>query len=181
MYRHLWLSCALACVFFSALLHSAPAGAHDPGLSFAELQITEQGIWVSLSFAIGDIESLVTMDADHDGVVSGTEFAAARPGLQALADGALEVRVDEHLLPPQVVAIKLEQGDALVFQLKFPPRPGALLRVSSPLIAKLARGHRQYVSVRDKKERASSGIISGTQPTLDFRLRRADLGRPLKR
>jgi hypothetical protein len=125
------------------------AGAHDPGLSLASLRLSPTQLTAHLTFARRDIETRLPIDTDHDGTVTAAEFAAARPHLDLLAPGMLDISVDDQSVAAQHTAIELDQSDAIHVQLDFPLPTGTRLNVSSPLIAQLARGHRQYVSVRD--------------------------------
>ena len=125
------------------------AGAHDPGLSLASLRLSPTQLTAHLTFARRDIETRLPIDTDHDGTVTAAEFAAARPHLDLLAPGMLDISVDDQSVAAQHTAIELDQSDALHVQLDFPLPTGTRLSVSSPMIAQLARGHRQYVSVRD--------------------------------
>jgi hypothetical protein len=125
------------------------ACAHDPGLSLASLRLHHTQLTAHLTFARRDIETRLPIDTDHDGTVTTAEFAAARPHLYLLASGMLDIRVDDQGVAVQHTAIELDQSDALHVQLDFPLPTGVRLSVSAPMIAQLARGHRQYVSVRD--------------------------------
>ncbi len=129
--------------------------AHDPGLSAAALRMTDSELTAHLTFARRELESLVPIDADHDGSVSAEEFAIARPHLDAMAPRLVEVRVDGLRIEGQVTAVQLDPSDALNFYLRFPRPSGSQLHVNASILPKLARGHRQYVSVRD----AAGGLI----------------------
>ena len=124
------------------------AGAHDPGLSLASLRLSPTQLTAHLTFARRDIETRLPIDTDHDGTVTAAEFAAARPHLDLLAPGMLDISVDDQSVAAQHTAIELDQSDAIHVQLDFPLPTGTRLSVSSPMIAQLARGHRQYVSVQ---------------------------------
>jgi hydrogenase/urease accessory protein HupE len=138
--------CSLLCSLVAAVY------AHDPGLSAAALRLTDNHIVAHLTLARREIEMLVPIDADHDGSVTGEELAAARPGLQALAHNLLAISSAGQAGSAQITAIELDQSDALHFWLQFPSLPGAQLHVTVPIIAQLARGHRQYLSVRDARD-----------------------------
>lgn len=113
--------------------------------------MAESQISAHLTFARRDIESLITIDTNRDGSVSDTELSAALPHLQILASGMIEISVDNQRIAAQVASVELDQSDALHFRLDFSGKSCSQLNVSTPIITKLARGHRQYVSVRDKQ------------------------------
>jgi hydrogenase/urease accessory protein HupE len=111
---------------------------------------------VHLSFSRLDIERLVAIDADADSRIAAQEVAAVRAQLEDLARQALEVRFDGRVAPASDVSIALDQSDAVHFRVSFSGRPGARVSIRSTLVTRLARGHRQYLSLRD----ASGGVLA---------------------
>src|SRR5215813_2009634 len=83
-------------VLFIFLLVDADVSAHDPGLSAAELQLSNGSLTVELSFASVDIETLTAIDTDHNQEISAAEFLAAKGSLEQLARGAMAIYVDGH-------------------------------------------------------------------------------------
>ncbi len=132
------------------LVVACPAHAHDPGLSAAELKVGESGLAVHLTFARRDMEAIIAIDADGNGSVSAAEFAAARPQLESLANTAIEISADGQRLSAKRAAIELDDSDALHFRFAFQQQAGSRIGMSVPIIAELARGHRQYLTVRDE-------------------------------
>ena len=166
--RARWADAGLRLVFFGFITTAALA--HDPGLSTATLRVRGDTIAVHLTFARADIERLVPLDADQDGMVTPSEFQAARPGLEALARQALKLTMDGVAVPAQTPVPQLMAADGLDFDLNYPLR-GTRLGVSSELISRLARGHRQYVIVRDAQEqRLGDGLFHAAQHTLAVEL-----------
>lgn len=141
--------CTILFALLGGLVHAASA--HDPGLSIAGLSLADHEIAVHLTFARREIESLVRMDTDATDSVSATELVAVRPRLRMLGRDAVALSVDGQPLVAQVATVELDKSDALHMRLNFPRPPGARLRVSMPIIAQLARGHRQYIAVQDAK------------------------------
>lgn len=132
------------------LVLACPAHAHDPGLSVAELKVGDSLIAVHLTYARRDIEAIIPIDTDGDGAVSVAEFASARPHLERFGSGAIEISVDEQRLSAEPAAIELDDSDALHFRLALRLQAGSRIGISVPIITTLARGHRQYLSVRDE-------------------------------
>lgn len=125
--------------------------AHDPGLSVADVRITDHQIEASLTFARRDIESLITIDTNRDGLATPAEIDAVLPHLRTLANSFIEISAGNRQIAAQGVAIKPDQSDALHFEVHFLRKEDLLFIVGMPILKKLARGHRQYMSVRDKK------------------------------
>jgi hydrogenase/urease accessory protein HupE len=131
------------------LLAAVSAFAHDPGLSLLELKVGPQGLTAQTTFARGEIALLVPLDLDRNGTITPSEFDAARPQLEALARDALILQLDGKPLAPAAAAAALVEGDALQLALNFPAPTGERLKITSPLLARLARGHRQFLTIRD--------------------------------
>ncbi len=150
------------------LAWSAPARAHDPGLSALELRPEGDALAARLTLSWLDAARLVPLDADGDGSVSPTELEAARPALEALALGAIEVRLAGRTLSPSEPRIELDASGAVHLWLLFrspagtqkPPSAathtpdgliaaGTGLQVRVLLLERLPRGHRTYLSLRD--------------------------------
>jgi len=163
--------CLTTCTVVFSLLFSLidSAHAHDPGLSAANVRMADSQISAHLTFARRDIESLIPIDTDRDGSVTAAEFDAALPLLKMLTSSMMEISIDNQRVAAQVASVELDQSDALHFQLNFPQKVGSQLSVSMPIIAKLARGHRQYVSVRDKKENlVAECILNANNPVFEL-------------
>jgi len=123
--------------------------AHDPGLSSAELRLESGWLVAHLTFARGDIEPLVVIDADKDGRATPAEFAHAWPRLAALGLELIEARFDGAPVVTQEVTVQLDESNAIHFRLAFPERGASRLSLRSTIIARLARGHRQHFLLRD--------------------------------
>lgn len=143
------------CILPEVFWGIGPVWAHDLGLSVADLRLTESQVIAHLTFARRDMETLVPMDADLDGVVVAAEFAAAYPQLAALADDILVVQIDGQRLSTESTAIELDESDALHIRYTLARQPGTRLSVSLPVIVRLGRGHRQYAAVRN----AQGGLL----------------------
>jgi hydrogenase/urease accessory protein HupE len=126
--------------------------AHDPGLSSAALRVNGKTINAHLTFSRIDVERLVWLDLDRDGKVSPQEFQSTRAQLEALGPNVLKLAMNAEALSLRTCAIQLDPGDGVAFDLSYLARC-THLSVSSELISSLARGHRQYLTVRDEQNR----------------------------
>lgn len=125
--------------------------AHDPGLSAADLRIEGSRVVANLTLARGDVESVARIDTNSDGESTQQEFEAARPGLEDLAASSLELRMDSRLASVSDASVRLGESNAIHFLVTFDFEPGSELSVRSLLIGRLARGHRQYISIVDER------------------------------
>jgi hydrogenase/urease accessory protein HupE len=147
---------AILLILALLILATASAFAHDPGLSAVRLKLDGKKIAVRLTLARADITIIAPMDADRDGRITPSEFEAARARLESLARESFALSLDGSGLPPSAVAVNLDEGDAIHFDLEFPPARGSRLILRSLLIDKLPRGHRQFLSLLDAGDNAQS-------------------------
>lgn len=125
--------------------------AHDPGLSVAKLRIEDGTLWADLTFALADIQTLQFLDVNGDGRVTVAEFQGAHPSLDRLARDSLRVRIDGRSMTVNRAEIRFDTSQAVHFRVVYSLSPhGGILSVNSVLVNRLAFGHRQYVSVRDR-------------------------------
>lgn len=144
-------NCFAIIALLTGLFCASPVFGHDPGLSVVEISLSNNGLQARITFARRDIEVLVAMDIDHDGAVSDVEYTASYPRLQSLGAELLAVDIDARRMLPQSVDIVLDESDALHYRLAYANVLGSEFTVESTIIAKLRRGHRQYLVVKDQK------------------------------
>ena len=133
------LICRLTLILITA--QSGFSFAHDPGLSFAELSVNEYRIEAHLVFAKSDLESIVVMNADQDGNIN------INSDLGMLAGEVLKITQGEQQLKAEIDSLKMAEKDALHIRLNYPLINTETLTIKSKLLSRLARGHRQYLSV----------------------------------
>ena len=123
--------------------------AHDPGLSAADVRIEASRVVANLTLARGDVETIVGIDSNHDGEISPSEFDAVRPKLEDLGASALDLRIDGRSASVSSASVRSGESNAIHFTVSFEREAGSEVSVRSLLVARLARGHRQYVSIAD--------------------------------
>ncbi|MGH9835726.1 MAG: HupE/UreJ family protein [Blastocatellia bacterium] len=139
---------ALCLLLVLIILAAASAFAHDPGLSAAELNFDSGQLVAQITFSRAEIAMIAPMDADRDGQITQPEFDAARAQLESLARESFALNVDGNEITATALSVKLGDGDAIHFDLQFPAPQGSKLVVRSSLFDQLARGHRQFLSLR---------------------------------
>jgi hydrogenase/urease accessory protein HupE len=139
----------LCLVLVYALVAAVSVYAHDPGLSNADLRLGDRALTARIVFAREEIAMLIPMDADHDGEITRAEFGAASLQLDELAREIFLIEIDGEKIAPEKVSATLGESNAVHFDLSFRSSASGRLRVSTPLIARLARGHRQMLTIRD--------------------------------
>jgi hydrogenase/urease accessory protein HupE len=155
-----------SCLFLSLL--AAQLLAHDPGLSNVELRMAGGQLIAFLAYARPEIETLVPIDANRDGTVTTEEFEAARPKLEELARQALEIKSNGVALEPLAVKASLGAVNDVEFYLTYFGDVKLPLAARSLLLPKLARGHKQMISLRDDQgEAVGEQILDEQHDTFD--------------
>lgn len=124
------------------------AHAHDPGLSRTNIQLHETGTVIHMVFARQDIEALVSMDTNGDRSVTADEFSAVRNRLRATLAAEVEIRDAKGIVQPRSVGVEQVPNDAVTVELYYDNINASEIQIHLPLIARLARGHRQYLTVK---------------------------------
>ena len=116
-----------------ALGFQASTAAHDPGLSALDVRVLPDRVVATLSLAPGDARLLVSERGD---------------ALEAIALDSIEVVLDGARLPGRVEGRSTESETGGTVVLAFDGGIGARLTVRSSVPARLARGHRELLTVR---------------------------------
>jgi hypothetical protein len=127
------------------------AWAHDPGLSVVTGRVAGEVLSIHMAMARSDVERLVTLDTDHDGKVTETEFQAALPRMEAEARNVFKLTSEAGLLPISEATVQHDERDGIHFILTFHGASPGQLTIRSLLLDALPRGHRQFLSIRDQK------------------------------
>jgi hydrogenase/urease accessory protein HupE len=130
---------------------ASSAQAHDPGLSTAALKVFPDRLEAEVTFARADIEALVPLDQDRDGKVSQLEWDSAQPQLEKLSREALKVLMNGDPVVITGSDFQLDENNNFRISGVFPSRSAKALKIESPLIPRLARGHRQFMTLVDEQ------------------------------
>lgn len=147
--RHLRDTFPVLAIALLVLGLSAPALAHDPGLSTATVQIKPGRVEAVLIFSIVDAAQLVPMDKNHDGQLSPDELESGAEQLRAKGADALEIRLDDQLATPSEIRCRFDESQNATVYLKVPTKPFSKLVLRSKWMASLPPGHRQFLSIEN--------------------------------
>jgi hydrogenase/urease accessory protein HupE len=155
------LGIALVCIVGLAV----PAGAHDPGLSAVDIVVSGNHVSAVLTVARADAQPLASGSKD---------LAAALAGI---AVDTIAIASDGRTLPGSVVSVASED-DAVRVRLGYAGTVGkdATLTVVSQFPARLARGHRQFVTVREGRRIRAERLLDARSGPLVL-ARPSDAGR----
>ncbi|HEY5770880.1 MAG TPA: HupE/UreJ family protein [Terrimicrobium sp.] len=158
----------LAALFTSA---ASLAHAHDPGLSTATLKVFPDRLEAEVIIPQADLEALVPLDANHDGLVSPEELGHARPNLEPLLDEALTVRVNGAAIVITDPSFQLDDKNNFRIVGSFRANDAKALTVESTLIKRLPRGHRQFITlVDDHGLTLAEALLSADQDVIDVNM-----------
>ena len=139
---------ALFCFIFTSLVF-----AHDPGLSVATARLEAARLHIHLAMSPTDVEQLVPLDSNQDGKISPAELTAAQSQLEEMALGAFAVKRDGQMLVAAKATVHADKTGALEFDMIYPGVTEGELTIRSAMLGNLARGHRQFLSVRDHENK----------------------------
>lgn len=134
-----------AFVVAAIVLAPAPAAAHTPGLSRADIRVGPQRIAVDLVFARPELVGLVPRaDADGSGQLDEIELLSIERQLSASVLEGLALAVDGAACTGAIDRITFVEEDGLAIAAGFvcPHANPAAVTLRIPLLARLAPGHR---------------------------------------
>lgn len=157
--------------------------AHDPGLSSIRITTAPDGLEAVLTIHFYDLEAVdPDLDMDRDGKLSAGEFAQAHDRLDRLAKQAVAVTPDGNasLALAADPRVSLIENSNLQMRLRFPAVvPGSRFAISSLLISRLPRGHRQFVEVVDANGKSiGEGFLNSEAKPLNIDLPATPTGVP---
>ncbi|MCB1675992.1 MAG: HupE/UreJ family protein [Halioglobus sp.] len=123
--------------------------AHDPGLSRARIQLQESALALQMEFSLQDFEALLPLELDSAGAMPAAAMQAVRQQLLSIIGDSVAVSQADVLLPAQSRELELGSDLAVRVELRYRLAGPAAISLRVPLLEKLARGHRQYLSVWD--------------------------------
>lgn len=146
-----------------------PARAHDPGLSTAQFRILPGSVEVVLTLAQADVAALMPVEANGDGQIGLNESAGARASLERLASEAWNVDASGQTMLVSSASVRYDASNNVHFTAMFPMPQAGALTCRSDLLARLPRGHRQFVTVLDTTGRVlSETLLSAGQATINL-------------
>lgn len=135
--------------FLFLLFFAQISFAHDPGLSSAEVVLNENGVDVSMTFALQDTESFALMDKDGDAEVSAEEREASKPEVSALIAKELEIFLNnENVKPIAVENVTFDAQNNAHLLFHYQPAATEGLKMQLLFLNKLPDGHKQVVSIK---------------------------------
>ncbi|HEY8227782.1 MAG TPA: HupE/UreJ family protein [Pyrinomonadaceae bacterium] len=155
-------------------LWSKQVMAHDPGLSTTEIKVDRNGgVTLEMAFAPADAQRISLIDSNGDQKISPAEFEQAKSGLLKTAIDEVELHSDnERLTPLEQSASYDVESSVVVIRLGFSERVGRHFELKSGIMRFLARGHKQFVTLRDQDGQIVSERMLGLgddRLTYDFR------------
>lgn len=163
-------------IYLLVNLYSVPAMAHDPGLSFVNIELNRGKLSTHIIFARKDLERFVQLDKHNFFSIDDThiEDRQIKLELTQFILSAVELYVAEKKLPAEIIDIEVDTSDAVHFKLDYLTVTGESLLIHSSMIDKFSPGHRQIVKVRKNNQLVNSRILSARQPRFQLDLPELD-------
>lgn len=139
----------LILVLFAGLTQTSHA--HDPGLSFASIQLLKDKIYMQLSFAEKDIETLLAMDPGLNGSSGLAEFDTLEIELTKQIRKGVDLRLNDVPAPAENTIVKPGSSKTVQVSLQYTYQAGDNISLSFPVLAQFSRGHRQHLTVNDNQ------------------------------
>ena len=148
--RRFCLAAAFLLVHFAG--NPRRVSAHDVGLSFGNLRVQGDSLFIQFTFARPDLDRLLI----------------SKP-INTIAGEVVEVRCDDHGLHPGQVAASFDASDGITFRTELPIRACSGVHIRSALIEKLSLGHRQYIRLENGKGASVfERVLDARNDTVDF-------------
>jgi len=155
--------------------------AHDPRLSAAEIRIVDGQVFAEVSFAAIDLERVQHVDLNNDGVISDQELKSAAAELVAVAGKLLDIECAGRRIGLQDFRVEMRDGNSVHFLLQSAKENAAGLQFTAPILKDLPRGHKQFLSVRGRKDEVlGERMLSAESQPLSVDLQSTDASAGLR-
>ena len=138
--------------------------AHDPGISFANADISSNHLNLRFSFALSDIETLSVINSNNDEQFSQNELDDANAGLSKLFSDGIEVRIENSLWLADSINMSIERNESLIVRLTFNALNTNNFSLYMPILKQLPRGHRQYLLVNGNAGSYQNVLSANSEP-----------------
>jgi len=149
--------------------------AHDPGLSTANVRLTQSNIEVTLGFSIIDTAEIVEIDKNRDAHISKQELAEATLELQKKGTNALEAKLDGRPIAPAGVKCSFDPSDNASVTITFDTPQFSKLEIRSKWLALLQPAHRQFLSIHGPNGNVlAERLLSANSDSVTIQMNPAD-------
>lgn len=156
---------------FVCTVGALPVFAHEIGLSSAVVQLHTNRLDAVLTFAVREMEEVLTLDADQDGATSPDEFLLNRDSLITLLTTNCAARFDGTTAAPANVRCLLDSSNnvELTFSCDLPSF--RQMELSYPVIRLLTPGHRMlFTLVAPSGAILADRLLSQNSPVVSIQL-----------
>ena len=160
-------------VLLVAFTIAAKVGAHSPGLSRVDIEVSAERVKVNVGLARRSFEILT--DAVRESHSTTGEFAS-QADLDRAASSIIELWVGGDRVAHETRSVEVIENDGVRIELVYPVREPRSLEIRSPWIAKLGRGHRQLVSVATARGFSYSELLAADRQSVFMTLSEKQAG-----
>lgn len=164
-------------IFFGLIFLSALncARAHDPGLSKIDLIVHNREIAIQFVYAIKDIEPIVRIDLNGDGLVTEQELQDSNGVTNSFLKSSFEMKLDGHIIELNQIESSLDGIDGIRFRSVITIPFAVEMNFITKIMEQLAYGHRQFITIRNGNKALSSSILSVHNQALEIHLPAPDV------
>jgi hydrogenase/urease accessory protein HupE len=153
------------------LLFAQPGFAHEIGLSSSVVQLHTNRLEALLTFAVREMEEVLPLDADQDGVTSPAEFQSNQDALTTLLLTNCPVRFDGSNALPSNVRCLLDSSNNVELSFSCELSSFKQLELSYEVIRLLTPGHRMlFTLVAPSGEVLADRLLSQNSPVVSVQL-----------
>lgn len=153
------------------LLLALPSLAHEVGLSSAVVQLHTNRLEALLTFAVREMEEVLSLDTDQDGITSPDEFVLNRESLTPLLVTNCAVRFDGTAAVPANIRCLLDASNNVELQFSCELKSFTQLELHYPIIRQLTPGHRMlFTLLAPSGEILADRLLSQNSPVVSIQL-----------
>ena len=138
--------------------------AHDPGISIANAQVSNERLDMKISFALADIETIVGINTNSDDQFSPSELATVQADLVALFSNGIEIRMKKNRLAAENIDLTSKDNETLIVRFTVNTLTTGRLSLYMPILKQLPRGHRQYLIVNSNGSTYQNVLSAKSKP-----------------
>ena len=163
------------CFVLFLLAVVTPAWAHNPGLSIATAKLDGGTLSIELAMARVDAEQVASFEATTRVQREGKISAATLAELQAKANNSYEITLGNNPLPLKNASVTPDNNNGVLVDLNYSGVTNGALTIRSTWLNDLARGHRQYFTLRDSGGRLlAEQMLDASQDSITLPLSGSD-------
>ena len=134
---------------FLVTLFASQIDAHEVGISYAQISLSDTDMTVKFAFAPADLKAIVSFSSLRGDRFDNKESGDSKLLLHSIFTAGVQVTSETRMIAPQKVRLLHTDDGAVIANLTFDFSPNLDTKMRVLLLEQLPRGHRQYVTIDD--------------------------------